>query len=85
MGIMSFIMRPFVGDQNTGRLAFQRGQGPAFAGINGNGGNFTKRTMSATSNGEITPGPTHKLNDPTATGNENTNTRLQELGDNRSI
>lgn len=85
MSFINYIMRPFVGDQTTSRLSMQRYQGLAFSGINGNGGQFTKGTMAATYTGTITPGPTHKLNDPAVTGNENYNLVVQELGGNRSI
>lgn len=85
MGLLNFIMRPFVGDQTTGRLAYQKPVGYAYSGINGNGGQGVRRSMAATAPGAITPGPTHKLNDPSVTGNDSGTFGVQELTDSRNI
>lgn len=84
--LIRFIKRPLINEQNTGREAFQQYNGYAYAGVNGNGGQGVRRSMRATSPATIAIGPTHKLNDPTATGNNNTNLQLQPLSkDNISI
>lgn len=85
MGLLNFIKRPFVGDQTTARDAFQQYQGYAFSGVNGNGGQGVRRSMFATSPAGIAPGPTHKLNDPSATGNDAYSIGVQPLTDNRNI
>lgn len=77
-----FITRPFVGDQNTGREAYLRYQGLAPAAYNGNGGFTPVRSMRATTPANITPGPTHKLNDPSVTGNSSAPYNQQPLSDN---
>lgn len=66
---LNFVKRPFVGDQTTAREAYQQSQGYARAGYTGNGGFHTLRTIAATQPAGIAPGPTHKVNDPTVTGN----------------
>lgn len=77
--LIRFIRRPDINEQNTGHEAYQQYQGYAFAGVNGNGGQGVRRTIRATQAATIAVGPTHKLNDPTATGNPNTNLGVQPL------
>lgn len=82
---LNFIKRPFVGDQTTGRLAYQQSQSYAYAGVNGDAGFTVRRTIAPMQAAGIAVGPTHKLNDPSVTGNNNVNIELQALSDNRSI
>lgn len=84
--LIRFIKRPLINEQNTGREAFQQYNGYAYAGVNGNAGFGVRRSMRATNPASIAVGPTHKLNDPTVTGNNNVNLNLQPLSkDNISI
>ena len=85
MGILNFFKRPFVGDQTTAREAFQGYQSYALAGVNGNGGFTVKGQISPIYPAGIAPGPTHKLNDPTATGNSSDTVEVVALTDNRSF
>lgn len=82
---LNFVKRPFVGDQTTGRLSYQQSQGYAFAGVNGGAGFTVRRTVAAVQPAGITPGPTHKLNDPIVTGNANWNIELEPLSEDRQI
>lgn len=82
---LNFIKRPFVGDQTTARQAYQQSNGYAFAGVNGGAGFTVRRSITATQPAGIAIGPTHKLNDPFVTGNNNINLELQPLTDDRSI
>ena len=77
--LIKFIRRPDINAQNTGHEAFQQYQGYILSGVNGNGGQGVRRTIAATQLATIAVGPTHKLNDPTATGNANVNLELQSL------
>lgn len=83
--LLRFIRRPIINEQNTGREAYQQYQGYAYAGVNGNGGFGVRRAMRATNPATIAVGPTHKLNDPTGTGNTNTNLGVQALSQDDSI
>lgn len=82
--VLRFIRRPDINEQNTGHEAFQQYNGYAFAAYNGNGGFTVKRSMNATNPATIAPGPTHKLNDPTVTGNNNVNLELRPLSEDNS-
>ena len=77
--LIRFIKRPLVDEQTTGREAFQQYNGYAFAGVNGGAGFTVKNSPRATNPANIAVGPTHKLNDPTVTGNNNTGPQLQPL------
>ena len=77
--VLEFIKRPFVGEQGTGRLAYQKSQGLTYASANGGAGIAALRTLRATNPASIVIGPSHRLNDPTVTGNTNTNIVLQPL------
>ena len=77
--LIRFFRRPDINSQNTGHEAYQQYQGYALAGVNGNGGQTVKRTIAPMQKATIAVGPTHKLNDPTGTGNTNTNIYLQPL------
>ena len=85
MGIINFIKRAFVGDQTTGRLSYQKYQGLALTGINGNGGITVIGQVSPIYPAGIAVGPTHKLNDPSVTGNDAFTLYNTPLTDNRSI
>lgn len=85
MGIINLIKRPFVGDQTTGRDAFLGYQSYALAGVNGDAGFTVKGQIAATYPAGIAPGPTHKLNDPSATGNNSSSVELLPLSDTRNI
>lgn len=73
------VLRPLVGEQDTARLAYQPYQGLALTGVNGNGGQGVRRTISATSTVTIAPGPTHVVRDPTGTGNTSGGLVLEPL------
>ena len=75
------IARPLLGEQDTARLAYQPYQGLALSGVNGNGGQGVRRSMSATSTVTLAPGPTHVVRDPTGTGNPSSGPMLQPLSD----
>jgi len=75
------ITRPLLGEQSTARLAYQPYQGLALSGVNGNGGQGVRRTMSATGPVTLAPGPTHVTRDPTGTGNPSAGLVLQPLSD----
>lgn len=79
--VLRFIRRPDINEQNTGHEAFQQYNGYAYAAYNGNGGFTVKRSMNATNPANIAIGPTHKLNDPTVTGNNNVNLQLIPLSE----
>ena len=83
--VINFLKRPFVGEQNTGRESFQRYNEPIYEGVNGGAGFTVLAQVSATYPAGIAPGPTHKLNDPFATGNTSASPVLQPLADNRNI
>jgi hypothetical protein len=77
--------RPIVGEQTTERLAFHPYQGLAYSGINGDAGFNAHRSLGATAPMGIVPGPSHKLNDPTVTGNNAWTVDLEALtGGNRN-
>lgn len=83
--VINFLTRPFVGDQTTARQAFQQYNGYAYTGINGDAGFTVLGQIRAEYPAGIAPGPTHKLNDPSVTGNDSSNIALQPLTDDRSI
>ena len=68
-GFLRFIKRPDINEQNTGREAYQRYQGLAYADVSGNGGFNFQRFLNATNPANIAVGNTLKVNDPTVTGN----------------
>lgn len=78
---LQFKKRPFVGEQGTGRLAYQKSMGLALAGANGGAGIAALRTLNATNPASVVIGPTYRNQDPTVTGNPNTNLVLQPLVD----
>lgn len=82
--VFSFIKRPFVGDQTTGRLVYQRSQGLAYSGINGNGGQGVRRSLNAINPANIAVGPTERAFDPTITGNPSDSLGLQSLSEDTS-
>jgi len=61
--------RPEINEQNTGREAFERVTGLSFTPSNGGAGIVFTRSPSPFNPGTVMVGPTHKLNDPTVTGN----------------
>lgn len=83
--LLRFIRRPDINEQNTGHLAYQQYNGYAYAGVNGNGGQGVRRALNATNPATIVPGNSLVFNDPTATGNPNTNLGVQPLSDDNSI
>lgn len=85
MGVLNFITRRFVGDDTTARLSYQQYNGLPLTSYRGWTGFNVLGQITATYSAGIAPGPTHKLNDPTATGNNSYNLNLQPLTDNRSI
>lgn len=82
MNIINLIKRAFVGDQTTGRYAWQGYNGLAPTNINSTGAIF-HRGPKATSYAGITPGPTYKPLDPLVTGNPAYSLDLNPLSDNR--
>lgn len=82
---INYIKRPFVGDQTTGRLAFQQYNGYAYAAYNGNGGFTVASSFRALNPGTITPGNTLKLNDPTVTSNNSVNLKVLPLSDDDTV
>ncbi len=76
-----FSRRPEINEQNTGREAFQRVTGLAFTPSNGGAGIVFTRSPSALNPGTVMVGPSHKLNDPTVTGNVSGSPHLQSLSD----
>jgi hypothetical protein len=80
-----FRKRPLADEQNTGREAFQQSMGYSPVAYNGNGGFTVLRAMRATTPAGITPGPTHKLNDPTVTGNTGYSLNQQPLSDDNGV
>lgn len=74
-----FKKRPIIQEQNTGRMAFQRPMGLTFAPANGGAGIQVLRSLNATNPATVAVGPTHRLEDPTVTGNNNVNIVLQPL------
>ena len=85
MGVLNFIKRAFVGEQTTERLSYQQSQSYAYAGVNGGSGFTVKGQIPATYPAGIAPGPTHRLQDPTATGNPSTTLDLEALTANTSL
>ena len=83
--VINFIKRAFVGEQTTGRESYQRYNEPVYEGVNGSAGFTILGKLDAMQPAGITPGPTHKLNDPSVTGNDNRDVYLQPLTDNRNI
>jgi hypothetical protein len=81
-GVINFIKRPFIGEQNTGRMAFQRYNNPIQVNYRGNGGINVIAQVASTSPAFVTPGPTLKLLDAAATGNIAYNTMLDPLTEN---
>lgn len=67
--IMDFIRRPIVGQDTTAALVYRKQWGYTSADIYGNGGRRVSRQLAATAPMNITPGPTHRITDPTVTGN----------------
>jgi hypothetical protein len=82
---LRFIRRPIINEQNTGRYSYQQYQGYALAGINGNGGQGVRRTVNAINPATIVPGNSLVRNDPTVTGNPNTNLVVQPLSEDNSL
>lgn len=78
---LSFIKRPFIGDQNTGRYAFQQYQGYSYSGFVGNGGQLVKGTVNAINPATIVPGPSIKPLDASVTGNPASGMVVQPLVD----
>lgn len=74
-----WLRRPTLGEQNTGHLAVQQSAGYSSVDAMGWGGMSVQRSMNASNPANTTPGPTHKLNDPTVTGNTNVNVKLLPL------
>lgn len=74
-----FKRAPDIDDQNTGHFIFQHTQGYAYVPYNGGAGFTVRRSMNATTPAGIVPGPTHKLNDPTVTGNSSGTLLLSPL------
>jgi hypothetical protein len=83
--LIMYLKRPMIDDQNTGRLAYQPYNHYALAGVNGNGGQGVRRSIRATNPGTLAVGPTHKINDPTVTGNTNAGPQLQSLVEQNAI
>ncbi len=79
MGVLQFLKRAFIGDQTTARLSYQRNLDYVYAGVNGGAGFTVKGQVSPIYPAGIAPGPTHRLQDPTATGNPNTTLDLEAL------
>lgn len=79
--------RPIVGEQTTARLALSQSQGYAYSGINGDAGFTVLRGIRATAPAGIVPGPSHRLIDPTVTGNNAWTVDLEALtgANNRQI
>lgn len=80
MRFFSFKKRPEINEQNTGRLALQRVLGLTLVPANGGAG-IAVGVLNATNPATVVPGPTHKLNDPTVTGNVSGSPSLQPLSD----
>lgn len=74
-----FERRPDLNEQNTGHFAFQRSAGLAPADYKGNGAQAVLGTLAVGQASGIAVGPTHKLNDPSATGNNSYGMVLQPL------
>lgn len=74
-----FERRPDINEQNTGHFAFQRSAGLAYADYKGNGAQAVVGTMLVGQPSGIAVGPTHKLNDPTATGNNSYGLEVRPL------
>lgn len=84
--VLNFFSRPFVGEDTTARLAYQRYNLPLLEGVNGGAGFTVMGQVNATYPAGIAPGPTHKINDPSATGNQvDIAPVLQPLSDDRSF
>lgn len=67
--LLQWIKRALVGNQSAELNAYQRGQGLALAGVNGNGGQTVRRSLNAVQPANRIIGPTLVRNDPSATGN----------------
>jgi len=76
-----FNRRPEINEQNTGREAFQRVTGLAFAPSNGGAGIVFTGSPSPFNLPTFMPGPTLKVVDPTVTGNVSGSPMLQQLSD----
>lgn len=85
MGVINLIKRRFVGDDTTARLSYQQYNGLLLTSYRGWTGFNVLNQVTATYPASIAPGPTHKLNDPTVTGNNSYVLTTQPLTDNRSI
>lgn len=85
MGVLNYIKRRFVGDDTTARLSYQQYAGYPLTSYRGWTGFNVHNQIAATYPMSIAPGPTHKVNDPTVTGNNSYNLTTVPLTDNRSI
>jgi len=65
---LDWLKRPFVGDQNTGRFAFQRPMGLVQSNYRGGAGQTVRRPLVAASPLVFAP-KTVVTSDPTVTGN----------------
>ena len=80
--ILSFIKRPFVGDQTTARLSYQQSLGHTYASVMVTGDdNRVRRSLNAINPAGITPGPTWKPLDASVTGNPASSPVLESLTD----
>ena len=78
MNFFAFKKREDINSQNTGLLALQRVLGLTLVPSNGGAG-IVSGVLNATNPATVVIGPSHKLNDPTVTGNVSASPQLQML------
>lgn len=76
-----FERRADINSQNTGHEAYQRVQGLAYAPANGGAGIPFTASPSPFNPGTLMLGPTHRITDPTVTGNNSSSPVLEPLSD----
>lgn len=79
--VFSFTKRPDLDAQNTGHDVYNKALGYGFADVKGIGGINVLHSPSPFNPGTVMVGPTHRVSDPTVTGNNSANLRVAPLSD----
>lgn len=79
--VFRFSKRPDIDAQNTGHEVYQKQIGYDFTDVRGIGGINVLHSPSPYNPGTVMVGPTHKVNDPTVTGNNAQDLKVAPLSD----
>jgi len=79
--VFSFTRRPDINEQNTGHEVYNKPFGYGFTDVKGIAGVTVLHSPSPFNPGTVMVGPTHRVVDPTVTGNNSSDLKLLPLSD----